>query len=277
MTLPPIHAPFAGGDVDDLHAELRRIVEHGITHQPRSLQTRIGPSEVGDPCDHCLAAKLAGWAKTPDGVGWLPFVGTCVHEWLERHFIQHENDRTGGNHTASRRFLVEQRVTVGQAGGQTITGSCDLFDTVTGTTVDWKITGANTLRTARRGPTPKYRVQAHLYGRGWANAGYTVRNVSIIYLPRNSMGGWDDAVTWHEPYDEQVAINALNRVDRIANNLRALEALGPDAVTAWIGQLPRDPDCWDCPRYPDGAGMTKPGHKPPVDQLDGLIPNHTAA
>lgn len=269
--LPPIHAPYEGGDPGALHGELRRIVEHAITHQPRSLQATIGPSEIGTPCDHCLAAKIAGWPQTTSDVGWLPFIGTCVHEWLEREFVQHENDRTGGNHTTSRRYLAEHRVMVGQIAGRDITGSCDLFDTVTGTTVDWKVTGPTTLKKAKAGPSPVYRVQAHLYGRGWTNAGYRVSHVSIIFLPRNSMAGWGDAVHWHEPYDEQIAVDALARANRIAANLAALAPLGEAAVTAWITQLPRDPECWDCSRYADGTSLTRPGHRPPTETFSDLL------
>lgn len=258
--LPPLHAPFVGGDAPTLHRELRHIIEDAIVNQPRSLQKRIGPSEIGTPCDHCLAAKLAGW-QTAEGVGWLPFIGTCVHAWLEELFVQREN-AANTVHTTGRRFLAEQTVMVGHIGGEEIWGSTDLFDTATGTTVDWKVVGATRLRSAKAGPEPTYRVQAHLYGRGWINAGYRVEHVSIVYLPRNSINGWDDAVLWHEPYDEQVATTALDRANRIAANLAALAALGPDAVSAWIGGLPRAPRCHDCPRFPDGKHLTPPGHRP---------------
>ncbi|WP_434080384.1 hypothetical protein [Sanguibacter sp. Z1732] len=77
--LPPRHAPYVGGDADEALREARWVIEHAITHQPRSLQERIGPSEIGNPCDHCLAAKLAGWKQTEDGVPWLPFLGTAAH------------------------------------------------------------------------------------------------------------------------------------------------------------------------------------------------------
>lgn len=267
--LPPIHAAYVGGDPTVALAEARSIIEHSITHQPRSLQKRIGPSELGTPCDHCLAAKLAGWTRTDDGIPWLPYVGTAVHAALEEAFIQWDND-LNTVHKAGRRYLAEQSVMVGHLAGEEIWGSCDLFDLEVGMTVDWKIVGASTLRTAKKGPSPVYRTQAHLYGRGWANAGYTVRHVAIAYLPRNSVS-LGDAIWWTEPYDPAISEQALERANRLHANLTALASISTEAQDAWITSLPRDRGCYDCSRFPDGAGIPKPGHTPPRDQLAGLI------
>ncbi|MBO9556743.1 hypothetical protein [Cellulomonas sp.] len=275
-TLPPRHQPYAGGDPAAALREVRSMVEHAITHQPRSLQKRIGPSEIGTPCDHCLAAKLAGWARTDDGVPWLPYIGTCVHDGLSQIVMAHEGDRNAA-HTTGLRWLSEHRVTVGRIGGTAITGSCDLFDTVTGTVIDFKVVGVTTLRTAKRsGPSPVYRTQVNLYGLGFVNAGQQVDHVAIAYLPRNAVS-LDDAVWWTAPFDPALAHQALTRANRLHANLTALSALGEAAVRAWISSLPRHPDCHDCGRYPDRpAGHTAPGHHPPGRELDGLIPSTAA-
>ena len=271
--LPPLHAPYAGIGVKDAADQIRGAVEHAITNSPRSLQKRIGPSEIGDPCDHCLAAKLAGWDKTEDGVSWLPFIGTAVHAELERILTVHEVTRNAV-HTTGVRWLSEHRVTVGQIGGIDIDGSTDLFDTQAGATFDWKIVGPTKFKSVRaHGPGDTYRIQAHLYGRGWVAAGYTVRDVAIWFLPRNDMRGFDGAILWHEPYDEAVAVAALDRANRLHANLVALASISVAARDAWIRGLPRAADCWDCPRYADRpAGLTAPGHHTPGDQLAGLIP-----
>jgi hypothetical protein len=259
--LPPVHAPYAGGDPTEALGDLRQIIEHAITHQPRSQQRTIGPSEIGTPCDHCLAAKLAGWARTDDGVPWLPYIGTAVHAQLEEALLQHENARNAV-HTTGARYLTEARVMVGHIGGREIWGSTDLVDLTVGMTVDWKCVGASTLRKAKAGPSQTYRVQAHLYARGWNLAGHRVDHVAIAYLPRNDMGGLNAAVWWHEPYDEQVAIDALDRANRIHANLTALDALGTEARDRWVTALPRAEGCFDCPKYPDGADLPAPGHRP---------------
>ncbi|WP_159622704.1 hypothetical protein [Ruania rhizosphaerae] len=272
--LPPVHAPYAGGDPAAALKDAERIIADSIMNAPRSLQVEIGPSEIGNPCDHCLAAQLAGWSQNAE-LGWLPFVGTAVHSALEVFFIEHENHRNA-NHTTGRRYLTEHKVLVGQVAGTDVWGTCDLFDTVTGMTVDWKIVGITTLRAAKKRPKPEHRVQAHLYGRGWVNAGYRVEHVAIAHLPRNEQS-MTRAVWWHEPYDEQVAVDALDRATQFAVNLQALATAGAEVRDGWITSLPRAEGCFDCPRYPDRpAGMTKPGHRPPGDQLAGLIDSPVA-
>ncbi|WP_053071746.1 hypothetical protein [Cellulomonas sp. A375-1] len=276
MTTPTqqtAHVQYTGGDPAAGLTELRTVIEHAITNQPRSLQTRIGPSEIGTPCDHCLAAKLAGWAKNQDGIPWLPWIGTAVHAQLEDVIRAHDNATYPRN---ARRFIAEGKTMVGHIGGREIWGSTDLLDLFIGMTVDWKIVGETTLRAARRhGPSEVYRVQADLYAKGWNDAGYRVDYVAIAYLPRNAVT-LDQAVWWSAPHDRGRAERALERANQLHANLTALATLGDAAVTAWIGSLPRATGCFDCARYPDRpAGITAPGHTP-GHELDGLIPTIAA-
>lgn len=269
-TLPPMYVTHAGGDPRQALREARTVIEHAILNHPRSLQTRIGPSEIGTPCDHCLAAKLAGWEQVDErSVPWLPTVGTAVHAWIEEAFITAENNRNAV-HTGGLRYSTEAAVMVGTIAGQEIWGSTDLLDRLVGMTVDWKIVGPTTLKKAKAGPSEVYRVQADLYAKGWNDAGVRVDHVAIAYLPRNAVS-LNDAIWWTAPHDRARAEAALERANRLATNLTALASLGDAAVTAWISSLPRDPDCWDCSRYPDGKGLTKPGHRPAGDDLTGLI------
>jgi hypothetical protein len=119
---------------------------------------------------------------------------------------------------------------------------------------DWKIVGKTTLDAARRhGPTPVYRRQAHLYGRGFTRRGLPVQTVSICYLPRNAPD-LSHALVWEEPYDESVALEALTRADMLA---AAINALGADQVLAAAG--PHTGSEFSCKRYPDSpapAGAT---------------------
>lgn len=251
-----MHAPYTGGDPTVALKEARWVIEQAITHHPRTLQTAIGPSEIGTPCDHCLAAKLAGWAQTRDTTAWLPTVGTAVHAWLEAAFIAHENQRNAP-HAGGVRWLVERKVVVGAIDGRPVRGSTDLVDLVCGMTVDWKVVGASTLTKVRtHGLDQTYRVQAHLYARGWNLTGTRIDHVAIAFLPRNAVS-LDVAVWWHEPYDETVATTALERATGLARNLKALASISGEAVDAWIATLPRDPDCWDCARYPDAPTTTR--------------------
>lgn len=223
-------------------AAYRATIESAINGAPRSQQRTIGPSEIGAPCEHCLAAKLAGWDRTQDAA-WLPAIGTAVHEWLDVAF-------TLANHPTFR-WTTEKRVMVGHIQGAEIWGHTDLFDHDTQTVIDHKIVGKSTLDQARRhGPSAQYRAQAHLYGQGWVNAGQPVAVVAIAYLPRNAVS-LDSAVLWHEPFDPQVAHEALDRADRLAATINALATASHAARDAYITGLPRADGCWDCPRYQD--------------------------
>lgn len=238
--------------------ELLSIITDAITSHPRSLQVAIGPSEVGTPCARKLGYKLLAYPERPQPPNWKATVGTAIHAWLESIFDQANLafDTKHGNHGIER-WLIEQRVTVGKlADGTPISGHVDLFDRVTGTVVDWKSVGPTQLRKYRsKGPGDQYRTQAHLYGRGYAGAGHTVNNVMIVFLARN--GDLDDTVIWTEPYDERIALDALQRLSGIK---LATTLTGPAALES----LPTaDNYCTGCPFYrARSTDVTKacPGH-----------------
>lgn len=268
----PRYMPYQGVAATPALQEARYLIEQSILNQPRSLQKRVGPSELGTPCEHCLAAKLAGWAKTETDVPWLPFVGTAVHAALEEMFIQYEAVNNAVN-TTGKRYLTEFSSTVGTVDGVEITGSVDLVDLTAGITIDWKIVGITTLREAKVGPSDVYRGQAHLYAKGLIAAGFDIRNVSIAYLPRNAIS-LADAVWWSEPYDPKIPEVILARANRLALNVRAMESVSIEARDAYISSLPRytaqyvpglrvGKECRDCKKYPDAPLVIDPF-------LDGL-------
>ena len=271
---------------DNMEAEKRDllgVIVGAIENHPRSLQVKIGPSEIGTECDHCLAAKLAGWAQSERGEAWLPTIGTAVHSWIEQAFRGHPDGPNG-----SRRFLTETRVAVGEIDGEEITGSTDLADVVAGWTWDWKIVGPTTLKSAKVRPSRQYVVQQMLYARGWNRLGVKITHVGIAYLPRNAMS-LNAGVWWSAPYDPEIAEAALERATNMARNLKAMLAVGGAAMRdSYITGLPRwrewVPDglstkfqgngqegriiCMDCPRYPDYPADAEPVRE---DQLEGLI------
>lgn len=259
MSTPePSSADLAGSMITEL-------IEDSIRTAPRSLQKRIGPSELGTDCEHCLAAKLAGWNQITPTVAWLPFIGTCVHEHYERFFeaFARAEPRTTTGRPAA---LTEQTVTVGQLDGINITGSTDLYlpDQLgyaeTGMTVDWKIVGKTTLNQVKRDrqPSQRYIVQAMLYAKGWNDAGYPTSHVCIYFQPRNAPS-LREGYIWTAPYDPAVAQNALDHAQQVLNNLHALEAVSIDVRDQWITSLPRAAHCWDCAKYKD---FGQPTHTP---------------
>jgi len=226
---------------EQVWADARHVIEAAMLNAPRTLQTRIGPSELGNPCDRCLTHKLAGTPERPEAA-WLPQIGTAVHEWLEGVFLRHEFTRTDLGMPG--RWLPEHRVTVGTVGGVEISGSTDLFDTQTGTVIDFKVVGATTLKKAKaHGASLIYTRQAMLYGKGWQDDGYTVNTVMILFLPRNSVS-LSDTYPWSAPYDRQVALDTLARADDIAD---AIDDRGFEQVLA--GMPEHTFDEFSCKRF----------------------------
>lgn len=188
-----------------------------LMSSPRGLQISIGPSEFS-PCDRQIAGKLFGLPKTPQAA-WRPATGTAIHSFLEDLFSSAEVLPDGGP-----RWLTERRVKVGLLDGKPLTGSCDLYDRLTHTTVDHKYVGITTLKSVRAGKiSQRYKTQQQLYAHGLVAAGFPVKDVAICYLPAS--GELEDAVWWAEPYDPAIAEEALLRVNEINNRVKQGEPL----------------------------------------------------
>ncbi|MFT4258022.1 hypothetical protein [Microbacterium sp.] len=228
------------------------IIEHAITQEPRTLQTTMGPSELAMGCEHCLAARLAGWAKAPEAA-WLPWIGTALHAKLEETFKPLPG------------WLVETRVQVGEVRGQVVSGTSDLFAIELGQVIDHKCVGKSTLDGAKRGPTEQYRGQAHLYGLGFFRAGFDVKSVAINYLPRNDIS-LRRGVWWEEEWDPKVALQALARVERLGDLLDSFPSM--EARDAYITNLARSSKCFDCGKYWDAPKASKPTT---LDELVGGV------
>ena len=243
---------YKGLDPEQAIPDLQTILEHAIRNHDRSLQTTIGPSSLGADCDRCLITELAGLKPAEDAAPWLPTVGTAVHEWAEAALICHLI--TSG----SDRYITEGRVHVGDVDGQPIWGSSDVFDTWTGTVIDYKLVGTTSLReTTKNGLKKTYRRQAHLYGKGWQDAGFTVASVAVWMLPRNGFtigSGW----IHQEPYDRSIAEATIARADMFAT---AISVLGAEQVLASAG--PHTGTEFSCP---DPKAEEKK-----AKQLDGLL------
>src|SRR5207249_3035326 len=89
-----------------------------------------------------------------------------------------------------------------------------------------------------------YRVQVHTYGYGARLRGEEIEHVAIVGWPREA-GSIKGLHVWTEPYDESIAIEALARVDRIAEEVQEhAEAFAPLAIAA---VFPTADDCRFCP------------------------------
>jgi hypothetical protein len=256
MTATMFTAPSVPPAQPELLATLTDIIRMTDANSPRSRQRALGPSEVGDPCARRLSYKLmeiepVNTRSDP----WAAIIGTAVHAWLADTFTA---ANTGLD---APRWLVEQRVHPTDG----LSGSCDLYDTWTGTVIDWKIVG-RLKEYKQAGPGPQYQAQAHLYGLGWSRAGHDVRQVALAFLPRNSWLG--DAHLWVDDYDPTYARKALDRLGDIVTACGLLDVEDHPERHALIPPTP-GPHCTWCPFFVPGSsdlgrGCPGPEAAPPA-------------
>lgn len=219
------------------NAAYLRVIEDAINAHPRSQQLRIGPSEVGIPCERRILYKLAQTPEPPRPPAWKPAIGTAMHAQLETWFDQ-ANGGTGS--VAGLTWVTEWEVTVGVLpDGTKITGHSDLFHVPSGTVIDHKLIGNRQLQHYRlHGPSQQYRVQAHLYAKGFTDGDEwgPAKQVAISFLPRD--GELQKAYWWSEPYNPQIAVDALSRLSRL---WLLLDALGLEKA---LEQFPPCDDEW---------------------------------
>lgn len=231
-----------GGDPALVAKEYLWVIEQAIMGMPRSQQTEIGPSEIGDECARRIGYKLLGRraARRMGATALKTWVGTCVHLGLADAFDADNLRIAAGQGTGEERWLVETRLEIAEVGGETIKGTCDLFDTWTATVIDHKTTSPTRLAMVRKnGPDRKYRTQLNLYGLGWERRGYPVDTIMISFIPRDGL--WDDAYLWWEPYDRALAEAELRRLEGIGT---VIDVLGLGALAS----LPtHDAYCMFCP------------------------------
>lgn len=215
-----MNATFAqpvGADTRYL-TDIKTTILDAARNAPRTQQRSLGPSEVGDPCARKLAYKLLDVTPTNTTTDPLPsLVGTGAHAWLADAFAA-DNQRLG-----RQRWVIEQRLQCGD-----VSGSGDLYDADTYKVIDHKFPGATAMKKYKtNGPSQVYRVQAHLYGLGHVNAGRRVDDVAILFFPRGGM--LSDAWLWQEPYQPDIAQQALDRLHSIAAAIDAwMSATGGD-------------------------------------------------
>ncbi|OZE88059.1 hypothetical protein CH304_00370 [Rhodococcus sp. 15-649-1-2] len=213
----------------ELLDDLKTMIVDASNNIERHLQVELGPSDVGHPCARKLALGLMREPRTnPEGDPLPSIVGTAAHTWMEA--AARRTDR----------FLPERRVTIREG----LSGTCDIYDLDTDTVIDWKFPGVTRMKTYKKhGPSAVYRAQAHLYGQGYINDGYPVKNVAICFLPRG--GQLAGAHLWREPYNQALVDETLARID---NTTLLLTDLDVEQHPERYQLIPATPDdCEYCP------------------------------
>ncbi len=227
------------------------------TSDNRSAQATLGPSEIGTPCDRRLAMSLLGIpAVNPGGDGWAAFVGTCIHAGLAEMFMWAD--------AGTGRFAAEVPLTFPNQ--HVPGGTSDLLDRVLFMVDDHKAQGRWSLdKLKTQGMTPTQRVQLHTYGYGQRLKGEVVDYVALISWPREA-SSLADLYVVVEPYDPQIARDALARVDHIAMETDQVSTrlgtspggLTGDTRLAVAREFAVADDCKFCPFFaPGDPGMLR--------------------
>ena len=230
----------AVADPTGARAAIVDVVERFSAIHPRTLQRDLGPSEVGEPCARQLAYKLMDGPENPDRRidPWPSFLGIAAHARLSDALDWAESQRPGT-------WLTERRVSIPgvRDGGR---GTSDALYLPTMTVVDWKVLGDTTFRELQASGIQgnrKYRTQGHVYGLGWAAAGYPIAHVALGIFGRSKP--LLSMFVTSEPFDPAYAARELARVRDVRKVVEWLRSQGSSDVTV----VPPTPGkgCYYCP------------------------------
>jgi CRISPR/Cas system-associated exonuclease Cas4 (RecB family) len=160
----------------------------------RSLQTQIGPSELGS-CRRKVWYKLNSQPETNDNeLKLAAIMGTAIHDSIEKAFAD------------NKEVLLEQTV---EHNG--MKAHVDLYIPGTGDVVDWKTVK---LKNLAYFPSQQQRWQIHTYGYLIEQSGLgKVHNVHLVAIPRD--GDERDVKVYSEKYDTSIALEALSWLEAI--------------------------------------------------------------
>lgn len=196
----------------------------------RDIQRMPGPSDLANPCDLCVARRIAGAAgidfpQTPRNFSLKAWVGTAVHQKLERDIPNH-----------NEKARQEITVNIGKIDGLgEIKGHVDLHLAEVATMSDFKTTDWNKLEKIRsRGVPSSHRGQTMLYMHGLRRSDRPCDYATLVYIPRDST---EKSSIWTAScaYRGDIAVGLLNRTEDIFHRLQS-----------GVVSFDSDPGCFVC-------------------------------
>lgn len=240
--------------------ELTAILCWYEASRERSLQVALGPSEVGLECERELAYRIMGLTgpNLDRADPWPAFVGSAIHHRTEESIRRYE-----AAHPLAPKWNIEEKVYIIPG---LIEGHADLNRGQT--LVDEKSAGRTVMaEVLKHGPPLKHKVQTNLYAYGLRTMGRDIRNVALVYVPRE--GYLRDMHVWAGPYDEAMALEYINRPYRVRDLLVQLQVQQYPQRWEQVPAKPSYMGCQYCPmweRYAGpGVGATDkscPGYQP---------------
>ena len=160
----------------------------------RSLQTQIGPSELGG-CRRKVWYKINSQPETNSNeLKLAAIMGTAIHDSIEKAFAD------------NKEVLLEKTV---EHNG--MKAHIDLYIPGTGDVVDWKTVK---LKNLAYFPSQQQRWQVHTYGYLIEQSGLgKVHNVHLVAIPRD--GDERDVTVYSEKYDSSIALEALSWLEAV--------------------------------------------------------------
>ena len=219
-------------------AFIRDLIRLTMTNpSDRDKQRLPGPSDLADPCDVCLARKiaLACGISTPEdhkrNFSLKAWTGTATHQKIE-----HDLPRVYPH--------AEQEITVeieDVEGLGMVKGHVDLYVPQHRTMCDWKTTDLRKLKTYQMNGVPASHFgQTMLYMLGLRRSGREVDTATLCYIPRDSNKESDIWVASCS-FREDVAVGLLERARRLTATVRAGE----------LGTLVPEEGCFPCTVQPN--------------------------
>ena len=191
--------------IEDPKELLLHVLHNKDASRDRSLQTQVGPSEIGS-CRRKVWYRLNGQPHTNENQSKLAAImGTAIHAAIEEA-IEHIDPE-------GKEYLVETEVAYGD-----MKAHVDLFVPSTGAVIDWKTSKVKNLSYF---PSTQQRWQVQVYGYLLSKNGYDVKTVNLVAIARD--GAEKDVKVHTEPYDEAVALEAFQWLA----NVKASEELPP--------------------------------------------------
>ena len=184
----------------DIKELLVKALHEKENKRGRSTQVQIGPSELGG-CRRKVWYRLNGQPETNDNeVKLAAIMGTAIHTAIENALADNQE------------VLLEKTV---EFGG--MKAHVDCFIPGTGDVVDWKTVKVKNLSYF---PSEQQRWQVQVYGYLIDKSGLgKVQNVNLVAIPRD--GDERDILVHSEPYDEAIALEALNWLEAIRTTQEA--------------------------------------------------------
>lgn len=202
------------------------------TQSKRDKQSKIGASEIGNPCNYCVASRLLGKPKVASKYWLGARIGTGIHSELESEVAKHVEEPQATIFSSLKDAASEYNMPIYTLDGYgEIRSTADLLVTKHLHLIDFKTSKKRQVDKYKLDGVPfQYVVQQQLYGYGFNQmVPGLVERISLMFINRD--GSTDDDFWVHSfDYDESIALEALDRLKRLweyvnsDGNLEALES-----------------------------------------------------